>query len=144
VLVPFNLATDAYIAEFALLGRRRKEMSRQLLQGVALFIIGFLVNINVIKIPMSERFEHALMFWTLDKLSECESIQRRLPIPAFVDEDNLRTVARHARWQRLEPARTSWTAGTGFLKLARYFPGRFCFGFRSFAHGAKCRCCTEK
>src|ERR1039458_5991881 len=75
VLLALNFARDGHIAILARLGGGREEMQRQRLQRLALLIVRFLVNIDVIEIPFAERFKHRLVFRALDELGHKKSVQ---------------------------------------------------------------------
>src|SRR2546427_9055514 len=104
-------------------------MKREFFQCLALVFVGLFVNVNVTKVPFSERFEHALMFGALDELGQGQTVKRGFAIMTFADEDDLRSVAGHAGRERFEPAGAGWTAGTGFFQVARDFPWSLRFGF---------------
>ena len=125
VFVAFNCARDRDIAILARLGGRREEMKSEFLQCLALLFISLFVNVNVIEVPLAERFEHALVLGALDELGHRQSFERNLAVVALADEYDLRPVAGHARRQGLKPARTGWTAGTSFLEFPAYLPGGF-------------------
>src|SRR5436309_5249094 len=120
----FNLASDRHIAILALLGGHRKEMIREFFQSFALLFVGRFVNIDVIEIPVAERFEHAFVLGALDELAYGKAFERSFTVMALGDEDYLRPVAGHARREGFKPARAGRTAGTGFLEFPVYFPCR--------------------
>src|SRR5947209_7475941 len=122
MFVTLDLSRDRNVSIFPRFGGQRKEMSREFLQRLALLFIRFFVNINVVEIPLAERFEHALVLGALNELAHRQPVQRNLSVMAFADEDNLSAVTRHSRWQGFKPARTGRTAGTGLLELSSYFP----------------------
>src|SRR6266581_3057036 len=97
-------------------------MLGHLLQGLALLFIGRFVNVNIIEIPFAERFEHALVLGALDELTHRQPFERDLAVMTLADEDDLRSVASHARRKRFKPARAGRTAGTGFLEFPGYLP----------------------
>src|SRR6267142_3284004 len=107
MLLSINFTGDGDIADFAAFGGQREEVLGQLGQGFALVVVGFFVNVNVVKVPTAERFEHAFAFGTLDELSQGKAVEGCFAITAFGDEDDLGAVAGHARREGSEPA-TAW------------------------------------
>src|ERR1043166_5352189 len=78
---------------------------------------------------MSERFEHALMFRALDKLSDRQPVQRGFAVMSLRDKDELCAIARHAGGKGFEPAWTCRAAGASLLQFRGHFPGSFWFSF---------------
>ena len=94
-------------------------------QRFALFIICAFIDVNVLEVPISEGFKHAFAFGALHELGECEAVQGRFAVFAFRDENDLRAVTSHARWEGSEPA-TAWgVAGASLFEVAGNFPGNF-------------------
>src|SRR5262249_48378808 len=106
-----------------------KQVRSNLFQRGALLFVRFLVDVDIVKIPIPERFKHALALWTLNILSQRQPIERRFAIFTRLDENCLHPVACHARGKRFEPTWTSRSAGAGLLEISRDFPGSFGFGW---------------
>ena len=68
VLFRFNVARDRDELEIPRLGGRREQMPGNFLQRRTLFVIGALIDINVVEIPVAEGFGHAFAFGTLHEL----------------------------------------------------------------------------
>src|SRR2546426_908251 len=85
IFLAINQAGDRHIAILARLGGQGEEMQGKLLERLALLFIGIFVNIDVIEVPLAERFEHALVLRALDELRPRQSFQRNFAVMAARD-----------------------------------------------------------
>src|SRR5207244_13457424 len=97
---------------------RRQHLHRDGFQCFALFRSGFLVDVIVREVPVSERFHHGLALRALPHGRDGKSVEFHFSVIAFLNEEHLPAAAGHLGRFGTEPTRTRRVARKGFFQLA--------------------------
>src|SRR6266496_2410781 len=128
VIFALDLARDRRVTRFGFLRcARRQHLRRDGFQCFALFRSGFLVDVIVREVPVSERFHHCLTLRALPHGRDGKSVEFHFSVIAFLNEEHLPAAAGHLGRLGTEPTGTRRVARTGFFQLARNFPWSLVF-----------------